>query len=108
MNPNAPTSGQTTKQAKAAAMSDDESRAAFDGEVALENMRETLERAAQKLAAYEAKYQEAEDFSAKATVLCKAVGFVATSQLPTVLVELATRAQNRMHFLLPDEVNYKL
>lgn len=89
-------------------MSADEVRAALAGEVALEEMRQTLERAAQKLAVYEAKYQEAGDLSAKATVLSKAVGFVATSQLPNVLVALAAGAQGRMHFLLPDEVDHDI
>jgi len=89
-------------------MSDDEVRAALAGEVALEEMRQTLERAAQKLAVYEAKYQEAGGLSAKATVLSKAVGFVATSQLPNVLVALAAGPQRRMHVLLPDEVDHDI
>lgn len=91
-----------------AGMSADEVRAALAGEVALEEMRQTLERAAQKLAAYEEKYQEADGFAAKATVLSKAVGFVATSQLPNVLVALAAGPQRRMHVLLPDEVDHDL
>lgn len=91
-----------------AEMPADEVRAALAGEVALEEMRQTLERAAQKLAAYEAKYQEAEDLSSKATVLSKAVAFVATSQLPNVLVELAAGPQRQMHVLLPDEVDHDL
>lgn len=108
MNQNEHTPDRPAQKDKAAAMSSEESRAAFDGELALEKMRETLERAAQKLAAYEAKYREADDLSAKATVLCKALGFVATSPLQSVLVELATTAQRRMHGLLPDELDYKL
>lgn len=101
----------TTRKTSAdpyAGMSADEVRAALAGEVALEEMRQSLERAAQKLAAYEANYQEADGFAAKATVLSKAVGFVATSQLPNVLVELAAGPQRRMHALLPDEVDHDL
>jgi hypothetical protein len=89
-------------------MSGDEVRAALAGEVALEEMRQTLERAAQKLAAFEANYQEAANLSSKATVLSKAVAFVATSQLPNVLVALAAGPQRRMHVLLPDEVDHDL